>query len=62
MYGGRQLGEEVARAVVDDRVGGVEPQAVDVILVHPVQRVLDEELAHHVAVRAVELTAAPQGV
>ena len=39
-----QLGEEVAGAVVEDRVGGVQAQAVDVVLVHPVAGVLDEEL------------------
>ena len=30
-------------AVVDQRVGGVEPQAVDVVFADPVQRVLDDE-------------------
>ncbi len=54
---GRQLGEEVPRAVVLHRVRRVEPQAVDVVLVHPVQRVLDEEAAHRGAVRAVEVHA-----
>ena len=35
-----EVGEEVRRAVVDDGVGGVEPKAVDVVLAHPVSRVL----------------------
>src|SRR3954469_20326225 len=35
-----ELREEMFRARVDQRMGGVEPQAVDVVLVYPVQRVL----------------------
>ena len=31
-----ELGEEVRRAVVDDGVGGVEAETVDVVLAHPV--------------------------
>jgi hypothetical protein len=50
-----ELGEEVSRALVDQRVRGVEAQAVDVVLVDPVQSIFEEEVAHHVAVRAVEV-------
>ena len=48
------------RAVVDDRVGRVEPESVDVVLADPVAGVVDDELAHHAAVRTVELIASPQ--
>ena len=51
----RQVGEEVAAAVVVQGVGGIQPQAVEVIFAHPVPRVLDEEAAHPVAARAVEV-------
>ena len=40
-----QFGEEVTRAIVGDRMRGVEPKTVDVIFVHPMARVLDEEFA-----------------
>jgi len=30
------FGEEVRRAVVDDGMGGVQPETVDVVLTHPV--------------------------
>ena len=45
----RELGQEIGLRIVDDRVHGVEPQAVDVILLEPVQRVVDEEVAHRAA-------------
>src|SRR5204862_2621231 len=38
----RDLGEDVRRAGVEDRVDGVEPEPVDVALAHPGARVLDE--------------------
>ena len=57
----RQLLQERAAPRVDDGVDGVEAQAVEVVLVEPVQGVLDEEAADRVAVRAVEVEASPQG-
>ena len=51
----RELGDEVQLAVVDDRVHGIEAQAVEAILLQPVERVVDEEVAHGAAVLAVEV-------
>src|SRR5262245_58718744 len=45
------------RTAVPYRVRGVEPQAIDVVLVHPVQCVLDEEPSHLAAPRSVEVDA-----
>jgi hypothetical protein len=59
----RKLTKEMARTIVDERVRSVETEPVDVVLVYPVQRILDEEGAHHVAVLAVEIDGGtPWGV
>ncbi len=50
-----QLHQKVARTVVRDRVCRVKAQSVDVVLVHPVQRILDEVRAHRARVRAVHV-------
>ena len=50
-----EVGEDVARAEVEDAVDGVEAQPVDVIVGQPVERVVDEEPAHLVAVGPVEV-------
>ncbi len=47
--------DEVQLAVVEHRMNGIESQAVELILLQPVQRVLDEEIAHGLAVLAVEV-------
>ena len=41
-----ELGEEVLRAVVRQRVRRVHPEPVDVVFAEPVQRVLEEERPH----------------
>ena len=61
-HGGRQILQERLGGVIDDGVHGVDAQAVDVELVDPLQRVVDEEPAHVVAVRAVEIERQPHGV
>ena len=53
--------EEVGRLVVVQGVRGVQPQAVDVVLVEPVQGVLDEELLDLLAPLAVEVDAGGPG-
>ena len=58
---GRQLGQEVARALVHHRVGRVEPQAVHVVLVDPVQGVLDEERADHLAAGTIQVDRGTPG-
>ena len=52
-----ELGQDVlvALAEVVDVLGGVDPEAVDVELVDPVDTVRDDEFAHRPAVRAVEV-------
>ena len=45
----RLLGEllqDVLRRVVDERVHGVEPEPVDVVVAQPHQRVVDDVAAH----------------
>ena len=62
-HAARKLGQEVGRGVVDDRVHGVEPQAVGMELFQPVERVVDEELAHRLARRRLRSRwPAPHGV
>ena len=61
LHTSRELGEEVARVVVDDGVGRVEPKSIDVVLVDPVQGVLDEELADHLALVPVKVQRMPHG-
>ena len=51
------LGDDGALAVVEDRVHGVEAQAVEVILLEPIERVVDEEVAHRPRLGAVEIDA-----
>ena len=58
----RQLRQERRGALVEDAVDRVEPQGVDMVALEPVQGVLDKEVAHLVAVRAVEIDGrAPRG-
>ena len=48
--------------IVEDGVDGVEAQAVEVVFLEPVQRVLDEEVAHDAAaLLAVEVDAGAPG-
>src|SRR5204862_6936872 len=57
----RDLGEDVRRAGVEDRVDGVEPEPVDVALAHPGARVLDEVAPYALGLWAVEVDrAAPR--
>ena len=56
-----QLGQDVDRALVEDRVDRVETQAVDVELADPVPRVLDEMPADALAVGAVEVDGRAPG-
>ena len=61
-HGRGELGEEVHRAVVLQGVRGVEAQAVDVVLVDPMQRVLDEEPSHLRLQGPSRLTPRPHGL
>ena len=45
-HAARQLAQDVGFRRVDDRVHGVEPQAVEAVLLQPVERVVDEVVAH----------------
>jgi hypothetical protein len=49
------LFQDMRAAAVHDGVHRVQPQAVDAELLHPVQRVVDEEVAHDAAAFAVEV-------
>src|SRR5690242_8669888 len=48
------LGEDVLRAVVTQMLSSVETQPVEVILLEPVKRVADDEVAHRARTLAVE--------
>ncbi len=59
----RELFQHVHWALVHDRVHGVEPQPVHVIVANPHQRVVDDEAPHLVAAGAVEVDrGSPVGV
>ena len=45
--------QQMARAVVDDRMDGIQPQAVEMELLEPIKRVVDHELADVSRIRAV---------
>ena len=47
----------MGRTVVHDRVHGVEAEPVEIVLLEPVERVLDREVAHRAAVLAVVVDA-----
>ena len=55
------LGDDVRPAVVEDGVHGIEAQAVEVELLEPVERVVDEEVAHRRAFGAIEIDAGAPG-
>ena len=50
-----ELLQQVLRAVVDDRMHRVQPQAVKVELLDPVEGVVDREFARRAAVRPVKI-------
>lgn len=52
---GGKLGDEMPRRVVNQPVCRIEPKAVEVVLVKPMQRVLDEEFAHVLGALVVEV-------
>jgi hypothetical protein len=54
-HGGGQVLQERLGGVIDDGVHGVDAQRIDVKLVDPLQRVVDEKPADVVAVRSVEV-------
>ena len=59
----RQLDENVRPRIVDDRVHRVEAQPVEMKFLEPVERVVDEEIAHRTRVWTVEIDrGAPVGM
>src|SRR5436853_331881 len=55
VLGRREVLQERLGGVIDDGVHGVDAQRIDVKLLDPLQGVVDEEPAHVVAVRPVEV-------
>src|SRR5439155_16009644 len=51
----RKLLEQVLWAVVENCVDCIEPQAVEVKLLDPIKRVMDNKLAHWAAIEPVEI-------
>ncbi len=60
-HGGRQLLEEIRRRVVPDGIYRIQPQAVEVVFLRPVEGVVDEEAAHRLAAGAIEVEGCPPG-
>src|SRR5437763_686873 len=54
-YGTREVLQKRLRGVIDDRVHGIDAQCIDVKLVDPLQRTMDEEPSHMIALLAVEV-------
>lgn len=55
------LGQDVACAVVADRMDGVEPKTVGMIFFDPVKRVVNEECARRFATHVVEIDRSAPG-
>ena len=53
LHGRLDVGEDVPRRKIVDRLHRIEPQAVDVEIAHPHAGVIDDELPHRVAVGTV---------
>src|SRR6185312_4065154 len=53
--GAGDLGEDVRLARVEDGVHRVESEAVEMIFLQPVERVVDEKVAYRAAPRALEV-------
>src|SRR5271154_3351995 len=51
----RQLLQKVNGGAVDERVDGIEAQAIDVIVAHPHERVVAEKPAHLIAARILKI-------
>ena len=52
---GGQLGDDIARGVVEDLLGGVEPQPVEMEFAHPIGGVFAHEFPHRSGALAVEI-------
>src|SRR5262249_34971126 len=50
-----QLPDDVRLAAIVNGVHRIEPQTVDVVFLEPIERVVNEEVAHHGAARAIEV-------
>jgi len=53
-----QLGENVRRGVVNDRVNCVQAQPIEMVFSQPVERVMDKEIPHGSAFIAIEVDGA----
>src|ERR1700719_2017555 len=51
----RQLGENVRPRIISNSVHRVETQSIEVVLLEPVQRVVNEEIAHCPGARTVKV-------
>src|SRR5215472_4796030 len=56
-----KLSDDIGTRVIGDRVNSVQPQAVKVIFLEPVERVMDEEITNNPAVCAVEIDSPAPG-
>jgi hypothetical protein len=56
------LGKDIGIRIVEDGMDRIEPQAVEVIFLKPIERIMDKEIPHHTAARPIEVDRTPQGV
>ena len=63
VQGLRNLGHDVRRRIVTDGMDRIEPQPVETVLLDPVERVVNEEIAHRARAGAIEVDRrAPGGL
>src|SRR5690242_460281 len=55
---GRKFVQNIGRRIVGDRMHGIQTQTVDMKLLEPIERVVQEEIANDTAPRAIEIDAA----
>src|SRR6267143_5892330 len=56
-----KLGEEWEGTRIEDSMNSVQSKSVDVKLLQPVHRILDEEVANFITVRAIEVQSRSPG-
>src|SRR5262252_2390158 len=54
-HGARQLSQDVGSGFVDDRMDGIEAQAVDAVFLEPIERIVHEEIAHYTTAGSIEV-------
>src|SRR5437763_3269401 len=58
-HGLGELGQDIGVSIVDDRMHRVQPEPIELVLLEPVERVVNEEIAHWPTLRAIEVDRRP---